>query len=86
MMVLLIPLRFHVLDTYVYGTIDIADMPPRCSLRSKNIELGEKVRLFKVIYTRSTWKYIIQLELEAPLGKALIEENGYSLVEINNAV
>jgi hypothetical protein len=27
---------------------------------------------------------MIQLELETPLGKALIEENGYSLVEINN--
>jgi hypothetical protein len=27
---------------------------------------------------------MIQLELEMPLGKALIEENGYSLVEINN--
>jgi len=26
----------------------------------------------------------MQLELETPLGKALIEENGYSLVEINN--
>jgi len=26
-----------------------------------------------------------QLELETPLGKALIEENGYFLVEINNA-
>jgi len=28
---------------------------------------------------------MVQLELETPLGKALIEENGYSLVEINNA-
>jgi hypothetical protein len=27
---------------------------------------------------------MIQLELETPLGKALIEENGCSLVEINN--
>jgi hypothetical protein len=28
---------------------------------------------------------MIQLELEMPLGKALIEENGYSLLKINNA-
>jgi hypothetical protein len=28
---------------------------------------------------------MIQLELETPLGKALIEENSYYLVEINNA-
>jgi len=28
---------------------------------------------------------MIELELEMPLGKALIEDNGYSLVEINNA-
>jgi len=28
---------------------------------------------------------MIQLELEIPLGKALIEENGYSLLKINNA-
>jgi hypothetical protein len=28
---------------------------------------------------------MIQLELEMPLGKALIEENSYSIVEINNA-
>jgi len=27
---------------------------------------------------------MIQLELEMALGKALIEENGYSLIEINN--
>jgi len=27
----------------------------------------------------------IQLELETSLGKALIEENGCSIVEINNA-
>ena len=26
-----------------------------------------------------------QLEIETPLGKALIEENSYSIVEINNA-
>ncbi len=37
------------------------------------------------IYTRSTWICMIQLELETPLGKALIEENSYSIVEINNA-
>ncbi|MFQ3209069.1 MAG: hypothetical protein ACI9VO_001090 [Colwellia sp.] len=28
---------------------------------------------------------MIQLELETSLGKALIEENGYFIVEINNA-
>jgi hypothetical protein len=28
---------------------------------------------------------MIQLELETPLGKAFIEENSYSIVEINNA-
>jgi len=28
---------------------------------------------------------MIQLELETPSGKALIEENSYSIVEINNA-
>jgi hypothetical protein len=28
---------------------------------------------------------MIQLELETPLGKALIEESSYSIVEINNA-
>jgi hypothetical protein len=27
---------------------------------------------------------MIQPELEAPLGKALIEEKSYSIVEINN--
>jgi len=27
---------------------------------------------------------MVQLELETPLGKALIEDNGCSLVEINN--
>ena len=29
---------------------------------------------------------MIQLELETPLGKALIEENGYSFLKINSAV
>jgi len=28
---------------------------------------------------------MIQLELETSLGKALIEEHGYSLLKINNA-
>jgi len=28
---------------------------------------------------------MVQLELETTLGKALIEENGYSLIKINNA-
>jgi hypothetical protein len=27
---------------------------------------------------------MIQLQLETPLGKALIAENGYSLIKINN--
>ena len=36
------------------------------------------------IYTQATSRCRIQLALETPLGKALIEENGYSLVEINN--
>jgi hypothetical protein len=30
-------------------------------------------------------KMRIQLELETPLGKVLIVENGYSLLKINNA-
>jgi len=34
--------------------------------------------------TRSTWRCMIQLDLKTPLGKALIEENGCSLVKINN--
>jgi len=38
----------------------------------------------KLMYTQATSRCRIQLELETPLGKALIEENGYSLVEINN--
>ena len=29
---------------------------------------------------------MIQPELETPLGKALIEENSYSIVEMNNVV
>lgn len=29
---------------------------------------------------------MFQLELETPLGKALIVENGYSILKINNAV
>ena len=36
--------------------------------------------------TQATSKYRIQLELETALGKALIEDNSYSIVEINNAV
>ena len=36
------------------------------------------------IYTQATSRCRIQLELETSLGKALIEDNGYSLVEINN--
>jgi len=36
-------------------------------------------------YTRVTSKCRIQLELETSLGKALIEGNSCSIVEINNA-
>ena len=36
------------------------------------------------IYTQATSKGRIQLELETSLGKALIEENSYSIVEFNN--
>jgi hypothetical protein len=38
------------------------------------------------MYTQATSKCRIQLELETPLGKALIEGNSYSIVEINNDV
>ena len=36
------------------------------------------------VYTQTTSRCRIQLELDTSLGKALIEENGYSLTEINN--
>ncbi len=36
------------------------------------------------IHTQATSRCRIQLELETPLGKALIEKNSYSIVEINN--
>ncbi len=29
-------------------------------------------------------KFRIQLELETPLGEALVEDNSYSIVKINN--
>ena len=38
-----------------------------------------------VLDTQTTSRCRIQLELETSLGKALIEDNGYSLVQINNA-
>ena len=38
------------------------------------------------VYTHDTSICRIQLELETPLGKALIEDNGCSIVEINNVV
>jgi len=41
----------------------------------------EQIRL----YTQATSRCRIQLELETSLGKALIEENGCSLLKINNA-
>ena len=40
---------------------------------------------FSLVY-KATSKCKIQLELETPLGKALIEDNSYSIVEINNDV
>ena len=36
------------------------------------------------VYTQATSKCRIQLELETPLGEALVEENSYSIVKINN--
>ena len=39
--------------------------------------LGTNDKLFK-LYTQATSKYRIQLELETPLGKALIDDNSYS--------
>ncbi len=36
------------------------------------------------VYTQATSKCRIQLELETPLGGALVEENSYSIVKINN--
>ncbi|NQY47507.1 MAG: hypothetical protein HRT50_00090 [Colwellia sp.] len=35
-------------------------------------------------YTQATSRCRIQLELETSLGKALNEENSYSIVEVNN--
>jgi len=37
------------------------------------------------VYTQATSKCRIQLELETSLGKALIADNSYSIVKINNA-
>jgi hypothetical protein len=37
-------------------------------------------------YTQASSKCRIQLKLEAPLGKALIEDNSYSIVETNDDV
>jgi len=37
------------------------------------------------VYTQTTSKCRIQLELDTYLGKALIEDNGYSLIKINDA-
>ena len=36
------------------------------------------------IYTQATSKCRIQLGLETPLGEALVEDNSYSIVKINN--
>jgi len=36
-------------------------------------------------HTQTTSRCRIQLELETSLDKALIDDNGYSLVKINNA-
>ena len=35
-------------------------------------------------YTQATSKCRIQLGLETPLGEALVEDNSYSIVKINN--
>ena len=40
--------------------------------------------IFAMAYTQATSRCMVQLKLETSLAKALIEENGYSLVEINN--
>ncbi len=37
-----------------------------------------------LFYTQATSKGRIQLELETPLGEALVEDNSYSIVKINN--
>ncbi len=36
------------------------------------------------LYTQATSKYRIQLELETPLGEALVEDKSYSIVKTNN--
>ncbi len=36
------------------------------------------------LYTQATSKCRIELELETPLGEALVEDNSYSIVKINN--
>ena len=36
------------------------------------------------LYTQATSKCRIQLGLETPLGEALVEDNSYSIVKINN--
>ncbi len=38
----------------------------------------------KSAYTQATSKCRIQLELETPLGEALVEENSYSIVKTHN--
>ncbi|MCP4991584.1 MAG: hypothetical protein GY928_37655 [Colwellia sp.] len=35
-------------------------------------------------YTQATSKCRIQLELETPLGEALVEDNSYSIIKVNN--
>jgi hypothetical protein len=35
-------------------------------------------------HTHITSKCRVQLELETPLGKALVEDDSYSIIEINN--
>ena len=42
--------------------------------------------LIQCVYTHVTSKFRIQLELETPLGKVLIEDNSYSIVKINTVV
>ncbi len=42
------------------------------------------LRYSTLVYTQATSKCRIQLELETPLGEALVEDNSYSIVKINN--
>ncbi len=41
-------------------------------------------RMVVPLYTQATSKCRIQLGLETPLAEALVEDNSYSIVKINN--